>query len=216
MGGTPESQRNAMSASETVLSVPAAAAKRRSIRSYAPDALPQADIETILRETSLAPSAWNLQPWRFVVVRDAAVKQKLAAAAYNQKQVTGAPAVIVLYTDMADTLARVDEIIRPGASAEQVAGFRGMIDGAFAKQSGPDREAWGYAQGFIALGYLLLAAESHGYATSPMAGFDPEAVKQVLDLPAHVRVPALVAIGRGAEEGMPHHRHALERIVRHV
>lgn len=47
-----------------------------------------------------------------------------------------------------------------------------------------------------------------------MAGFDVDTVKRVLGLPGHVRIPALVAIGRGAEEGFPHHRHALERIVR--
>ena len=47
-----------------------------------------------------------------------------------------------------------------------------------------------------------------------MAGFDAEKVKQLLGLPSHVRVPALVAIGRGVEEGFPHHRHELSRIVR--
>ena len=47
-----------------------------------------------------------------------------------------------------------------------------------------------------------------------MAGFDADAVKALLGLPPHARIPALVAIGRGAEEGYDHHRHALGRIVR--
>ena len=203
-----------MHVAEKLLTVPAAAAKRRSIRAYTPDAPPQADLDAILHETSLAPSAWNLQPWRFVVVRDPALKTKLAGAAYNQKQVTAAPVVIALYTDMADTLAHLDEVVRPGATAEQLAGFRKKVEGAFANQDETAREAWAHAQGFIALGYLLLSAESHGYATSPMAGFDPEAVKKLLGLPGHVRVPALVALGRAAEAGQPHHRHGLERITR--
>jgi nitroreductase len=59
----------------------------------------------------------------------------------------------------------------------------------------------GAAQGNIALGFLLLAAEGLGYQTSAMAGFDPEAIKQLLGLPANVRVNALVAVGKGAEEG---------------
>ena len=203
-----------MHTTENLLSVSAAAERRRSIRAYTPEPLPQADLEAILGDARLAPSAWNLQPWRYVVVRDPAVKAKLAAAAYQQRQVTAAPAVIVLYTDMADTLAHLDEVVRPGATDEQRQGFRRSIEGAFGGKSEAEREAWGYAQGFTALGFLLLSAEARGYATSPMGGFNPEAVKELLGLPAHVRVPALVAIGRAAEDGLPHHRHDLARIAR--
>ncbi len=205
-----------MSTSLQPLSVSAAAAHRHSIRAYQPGPIPAADLDAILADTALAPSAWNLQPWRFVVVSDPAIKQQLAAAAYNQRQVLSAPAVFVLYTDMADTLAHLDDLVRPGATREQTDGFRKMVEGAFAAQGDAEREAWGAAQGFIALGYLLLAAEARGYATSPMAGFEPEKVKALLGLPAHVRVDALVSIGHAAEEGQPHHRHALARIRRVV
>ena len=196
------------------LSVPDAAHVRRSIRAYAPDPVPQADLDAILRETALAPSAFNLQPWRFVVIRDAAAKQRLAGAAYQQKQVTAAPAVIVIYSDMADTLAHLDEVTRPGATPEQAEGFAKMIQGYFGPRSEAEREEWGHQQGFIALGYLLLTATAHGYATSAMGGFDEAAVKQVMALPAGARVVALVAMGRAGEEGIPHHRHDLARIVR--
>ena len=198
------------------LSVPDAAHARHSIRAYSPEPIPQASIDTILRETSLAPSAFNLQPWRFVVVTDVAAKQRLAGAAYRQKQVTAAPVVFAIFSDMADTLEHLDQIMRPGASPEQVAGFRKMIAGAFASKTEAEREEWGHEQGFIALGYLLLTATAHGYATSPMSGFDEAAVKQVLELPASARVVALVAMGRAAEEGAPHHRHDLTRIVRKI
>jgi nitroreductase len=200
----------------TLPSVPEAAASRRSIRAYTPEPVPAADLEIILGEAAMAPSAFNLQPWRFVVVKDEATKRRLAEAAYHQRQVTAAPAVIVLYTDMADTLEHLDELVRPGSDARQLEGFRATVMGSFAGKDPAEREAWGYAQGFIALGYLLLSAEARGYATSPMGGFQPEAVKQLLGLPAHVRIPALVAIGRGAEEGAPRHRHGLERIARVV
>jgi nitroreductase len=205
-----------MSTTTLPLSVPDAAHVRRSIRAYASTPVPQADLDAILLETSMAPSAFNLQPWRFVVVTDADAKQRLSGAAYRQKQVTAAPAVIAIYTDMADTLAHLDEVTRPGASPEQAAGFRKMIDGYFGTRSADEREAWGQQQGFIALGYLLLAATSHGYATSPMGGFDPEGVKTALGLPANTRVVALVALGLAAEEGTPHHRHELHRIVRTI
>lgn len=197
-----------------ILSVREAAERRRSIRAYEPGPIPREDLDEILRVTSLAPSAFNLQPWRFLVVETPEVKNALAAAAYNQPQVHSAPAVIVLYTDMADTLANLDEVFHPGMDEVQRDSSRAMILGSFAGNSAAEREAWGAEQGNIALGYLLLSAEAHGYQTSPMLGFDPDAVKKLLGLPDHVRIPALVAIGRGAQTGFDHHRHALDRIVR--
>ncbi|GJG88280.1 NADH dehydrogenase [Gemmatimonadetes bacterium T265] len=198
------------------LSVAAAAERRRSIRAYSPEPIPHDDLEAIFDVVRRAPSAFNAQPWRFVVVESPAMKDRLVAAANNQRQVRSAPATIVLYTDMADTLAELESTQHPGMDPERRAGQAGGIRRSFGAQSEAEREAWAYAQGHIALGYLVLAAESLGYQTSPMAGFDPEAVKQLLGLPAHVRVPALVAIGRGTEERLSHHRHAHDRVVRYV
>jgi nitroreductase len=200
----------------TLLDVKEAAARRRSIRAYEPDSMPAPDLEAILDVVRLAPSAFNVQPWRFVVVRDAAVKARLAEAAFNQRQVHSAPAVLVLYTDMRDALAHVEETVHPGMPPEKAAAAAAHVRNVMGKQTEAERETWAAGQGHIALGYLLLAAEAHGYQTSPMSGFDAARVKALLGLPEHVHVPALVAIGRGAEEGFPHHRHALERIVREV
>ncbi|HEX2778746.1 MAG TPA: nitroreductase family protein [Gemmatimonadaceae bacterium] len=196
-----------------LLSVPEAATARRSIRLYKPEPVPREDIERILDTVRLAPSAFNVQPWRFVVVTDPELKARLGVAANGQRQVTGAPAVIVLYTDMQDVLRNAEEIVHPGVPADRrdatIAGFRA----SWAAKSDAEREHWGAGQGNIALGYLLLAAASYGYATSAMLGFDPKKVKDALGLPAHVMIPAMVAIGRADEDGFTHHRHPLERIV---
>ena len=199
---------------DTLLDVREAAARRRSIRAFEQSPIPAADLEAILDVVRLAPSAFNVQPWRFVVVETPEVKAKLAEAALNQRQVTSAPAVLVLYTDMQDALAHIEETVHPGMGAEGVAKTASYLRDTFGRQSEADREAWAAAQGHIALGYLLLAAEAHGYQTSPMAGFDAAKVKALLDLPVNARIPAIVAIGRGAEEGFSHHRHPLDRIVR--
>ena len=198
----------------TLLDVREAAARRRSIRAFDQRPIPAEDLEAILETVRLAPSAFNVQPWRFVIVRTPEVKAELAAAAFDQRQVHSAPAVLVLYTDMQDALATLDETIHPGIQGEKRVGTVARVRGLFAKQSPEEQEAWAAGQGYIALGYLLLTAESFGYQTSPMTGFDAERVKKLLGLPAHVRVPALVAIGRGVEEGFSHHRHPLSRIVR--
>jgi nitroreductase len=134
------------------------------------------------------------------------------AAAYRQKQVTGAPAVIVLYSDMADVLAKAEETVHPGMAGRRDEVAKSMR-GTWAARTAAERESWGAGQSYIALGYLLLAAQSMGYATSPMLGFDAAQVKRVLDLPEHVTIPALVAIGVADEEGFPHHRHSVDRVA---
>src|SRR5580658_7388610 len=100
-----------------VLSVADAARQRRSIRQFDPTPIPREDLEEIFEVVRLAPSAFNAQPWRFVVVETPELKEKLVAAANNQRQVRSAPAVIVLYTDMADTLNSLDDVMQPGMDA---------------------------------------------------------------------------------------------------
>ncbi len=202
--------------STALLSVTEAAEARRSIRKYDPALIPREHLSEILRVAGLAPSPWNLQPWRFVIVEDAAVKSKLQEAAYGQAQVGGAPAVIVMYSDMTDALATVEETVHPGMRGPAGDKAAADIRATFAGYGDADRAAWGYAESNIALGFLLLAAQAHGYSTSPMLGFNPDAVKSLLSLPGDARLPALIAIGIAAEEGFPHHRHSLDRIARFV
>lgn len=204
------------STASEVMTVTEAAEARRSIRKYEPTPIPRAHIEEIIRIAGLAPSPWNLQPWRFVIVEDTAIKSQLQAAAYGQPQVGAAPAVIVMYSDMTDAINTVEETVHPGMKGPQGDKAAADIRATFGGFSDADRAAWGNAESNIALGYLLLAAQSHGYSTSPMLGFMPDKVKELLSLPADSRIPALIAIGRGAEEGFPHHRHPLERITRFV
>jgi nitroreductase len=201
-----------MSYETATMTVTESAEARRSIRAFSPEPVPEDDLREILRVAGLAPSAFNVQPWRWVVVREPELKAQLGAAAYGQKQVTGAPAVIVLYSDMSDALDRIEETVHPGMAnrRDEVAK---SLRGTWAARTAAERESWGAGQSYIALGYLLLAAQSMGYATSPMLGFDAAAVKRVLGLPEHVTVPALVAIGMPEEEGFPHHRHALDRVA---
>ena len=194
-------------------SVKEATLTRRSIRKFKTDAIPQQQLEEILSLTQRAPSAWNLQPWRYVVVTNPELKAKLQEAAFNQGQITSAPAVIVMYSDMKNTLETVKEVIHPGVPADQLENRVNGVLQAFAKNSEIQTETWGAGQSYIALGYLMLVAQSFGYSSSPMLGFNPTKVKEILGLPENVMVPALLPIGIAAEEGSSHHRHAVERIT---
>ncbi|WP_412026565.1 nitroreductase family protein [Deinococcus yunweiensis] len=196
------------------LTVTEAIETRRSIRKFVQEPMDAGDLREILRLASLAPSAWNAQTWRFAVVQSPEVKEQLKAAAYGQGQITSAPAVIVVYSDMEDTLNTVEETAHPGMGEEGRTGARKTFEGAFGAQDVAQRGAWGLSQANIAFGFLMLAARGKGYDTVPMLGFNPQAVKELLGLPEHVQFAGLLPIGKRAEEGFPHHRHSVERITK--
>lgn len=101
--------RTSFDADSTITDAAEAADSRRSIRRYDSARIPEADLRELLRLAGRAPSAFNAQPWRFVVVQDAELKSRLSAAAYGQQQIVRAPATIVMYSDMRDALQRMPE-----------------------------------------------------------------------------------------------------------
>ena len=188
--------------------------RRRSIREYGPGPITGDEVREIVELAGRAPSAWNLQPWRFVAVTDPEVKERLQAAAFGQPQVGRAPVVLVLYGDMVDALARIDSAIHPDTPEEARARIRQGIERFFAGLDAASRDQWGRAQVNIALGYLLLVLESRGYGSSPMLGFDPNAVRSLLGLPDHAEVAALVAFGTPAESGKASQRLDVHELFR--
>lgn len=198
---------------KNVLSVKEAIESRKSIRKYVQAPMSQEELQEVLSLVQLAPSAWNLQPWRFHVITDSALKEKLQEAAYGQQQVTSAPAVIVVTSDMEDVLAHLEETVHPGYAEDQKQGHIDNMNSIFGAMSVEERGQWGLTQTNIALGFLLVAAQGLGYSTVPMLGFDQAKVRELLGLPEHVLFAGLVPIGVGTEEGYPHHRLSLDKIV---
>jgi nitroreductase len=192
------------------------ATHRRSIRRYRSEPIPEADLWALLHIASRAPSAWNLNPWRFIVVRDAEAKSQLAKAAFGQSQVDAASAVIVLYSDMVSSLANVDEVLQPAWPQLRREKTRAGILAHFAKMTPQQRDQWGTSQTYIALGYLLLAAEAFGLGSSPIIGFDQASVKTQFQLPDHAEIAALVALGYPDEVGLDPHRLPIESTTRFV
>lgn len=198
---------------QTTKTVQQAIDERCSIRRFQPEPIPQQDLEEILRQAGQAPSAWNVQPWRFVVVTDPETKTLLQEAAYGQKQVTSAPAVILVTSDMEEFLAHIEETLHPGMDEERRAREKAQLESIFGKQSVEQRGQWGLTQTNIALGFLMLAVQGMGYNSVPMLGFDQAKVRQILGLPEHVLFAAMLPIGKKAEEGHTKFRLPLEKTV---
>ena len=174
---------------------------RRATDSFAAEPISAGDLEEILRAGLEAPSSYNLQPWRFVVVRDLQQRRKLRAAAMDQKKVEEAPVVIVACGDTLGWREDLEEVIRLG----QAHGIGGDVWAERKRRrknvtadlgSHPNISMGVAKQTMIAATTMMWMAEALGYDTGPMEGFDEEEVRMVLGIPRHVRVLFLLAIGR--------------------
>lgn len=199
---------------QKMLSVDDAIQSRHSIRKFVQEPIPKEDLNQIFELVRLTPSAWNLQPWRFHVATDTQLKEKLQEAAYGQQQVTSAPAVVLVISDMEDVLANLAETVHPGLPPERQQAEVANLSSFFGGMSVEERGQWGLTQTNIALGFLLVSIQGLGYASVPMLGFDQEKVKELLALPEHVKFAAMVPFGRADGEGYAHHRFELDKIVK--
>ena len=182
--------------------------ERRATPSFEDVPIHNADLEKIIRAGLEAPSGYNTQPWRFVVVRDHEQKKKLRAAAFRQPKVEQASAMIVACGDpLGWKDGDLEEMLRISAQhgfndpAEQekirqaVSGFLGGPPGKAAGIE-PTFDLWANRQTMIAFTTMMWAAETLGYDTAPMEGFMEDQVKALLNIPQRVRVVAMLAVGR--------------------
>jgi nitroreductase len=190
---------------------------RRATRSFKPDeVVPDEYLDAILSFGAQAPSGYNLQPWRFIVVRDEENRQRLKRAAMNQAKVAEAPVVIIAVGVKSDLEQRADHVLREGAR-RGVGKFEEVERakrGAMKFLSTIPLDLWLNRHTMIAMTTMMLVAESYGFDTAPMEGFDPEAVKREFSIPAEEEVVALLAIGRAQEVDKPYPgRFPLEHII---
>lgn len=136
----------------------------------------------------LSPSSGGLQPWKFVVVTDPAVREKLVPAAFGQTQVRDASHLVVFTAKTNFGEADVDAHLRHAAAVKQVsleklAGLRAMLLGGIVAAKDPAaREAWAARQTYLALGVLVAAAAVLGIDATPMEGFQPAQFDAILGL----------------------------------
>lgn len=141
-------------AANRLLDAKQAVLTRRSIRKFKQEPVPQGTLEEILSLALKAPSAWNSQPWRFVVVRDPSLKIKLRATANDQSQVTSAPVVIVLYSDMKDALERAGEVMHPGIPEAERPARLESIRASFASKTKRRARSLGHGPELHRAGFL--------------------------------------------------------------
>ena len=172
--------------------------ERRATNHFLPDEVPEEYLNAILRFGAQAPSGYNLQPWRFIVVRDAENRKRLQSVAYNQPKVAEAPVVIIAFGMKEEWKERAGEVFREGAErgAGNIETWEQARDGAVGALSQAPMNVWVNRHTMIAVTTIMLVAEAYGFDTAPMEGFDGEGVKREFGLPDEAEVVALLAIGR--------------------
>ena len=177
--------------------------QRRSVKGYDPNHKLTPDEETQLLEAAIqAPTSFNIQHWRFVILRDPELRQKIRKEFGNdQAQMTDA-SLLVLFT--ADMKAWAKEPQRYWQNApEEVANL--LVNWIEPFHEGREWLQRDEAQRSIgmAMQTLMLAAKGMGYDSCPMIGFDIEKVAELINLPEdHVMGP-MVAIGKKVKEPWP-------------
>jgi len=159
---------------------------RRSIRAFTNEEVSEEEVQKLIDAARRAPSAGNIQPWEFVIVRDPKIKQELSVAALNQNFIKEAPVVIVVCADEARS---------SWGYGSRGASLYCLQDTAAAIQN------------------LLLAACALGLGTCWVGAFHENEVAKVINTPRNVRPIAIIPVGHPAEKPRARPKRSISEIV---
>lgn len=190
--------------------------------------VPPEKVDRILEAARLAPSSYGLQPYSVLVVEDEALREKIRPVALNQPQITESSHLLVFAAWDTVTEDHVDEFIRltadeRGINPADLDDYRNMIKGTVSGFPSPrENFHWAAKQAYLALGTALVEAAVQRVDASPMEGFDPERLDELLGLrERNLRSVVLMALGyRNTEKdwlaGLKKVRWPREKLVVHL
>ncbi|MGV8142285.1 MAG: NAD(P)H-dependent oxidoreductase [Candidatus Pacearchaeota archaeon] len=164
------------------------------------------ELHELLEVMRLSPSSFGLQPWKFIIVKNKDVRQKIRAAAWDQPQVTEASHLIVLCAKKDVTHQDIKKYIEKIAShraisTESLKGFEDMMIGFRNARSNSEIADWAKRQVYIPLGMMLSACARKKIDACPMEGFNPNLVDEILGLESKgFTSVALCGIGHRAHD----------------
>jgi len=149
--------------------------------------IPSETWEAIEESMVLTPSSFGLQPWKFIVVTDPEVKQKLLPHSWNQQQVVDCSHLVVLAAQGPIGEAELDTLIDKthalrGGEKENLQFYRDIMGGFVAKMSDEQLIVWAKNQVYIALGQLMASAAFLKVDSCPMEGITPTEYDKILEL----------------------------------
>lgn len=175
---------------------------RRSVKHYDRCyVMPDEDIEELLTLAALSPTAFNIQHWRFVVVKNPELRKQIRNAAWDQAQITDCSLLLVLCADL-NAWQKEPQRYWHNAPKDVQNFILPAIDDYYRDKEQVQRDEAMRSCG-IAAQTLMLSAKAMGYDSCPMDGFDFSAVAKLINLPDDHLISMFIAIGKGLEEASP-------------
>ena len=176
--------------------------ERRSVKHYdANHKLTDDEINHLMSLAVLSPTSFNMQNWRFVVIKDTETRKQIRAAAWDQAQVTDSSLLIVI---CADLKAWKDN---PGQywvnAPKEAQDFLVPAMSPFYEDKDELQRDEAMRSCGIAAQTIMLAAKSMGYDSNPMIGFDPDKVAEIIKLPENHVISMLMVVGKQTQSAMP-------------
>lgn len=175
--------------------------ERRSINFFETDMdIPEGTLKELLEVANLAPSSFNLQPWKVVVVRERERKRVLRQCAFDQPKVEEASVVLIL---VADPVAKEENIERMLDSWQEFGymkpemreTYKGMADNLYGTPESLKRKLFAVKNTSLFAMNLMIVAKGMGLETHPMDGFDEDCIKKEFNIPEDKVIPMLIAVG---------------------
>ena len=173
---------------------------RRSVKNFDPEyIMPEEDLAELIRLTKLAPSSFNMQNYRLLVVRDMEIRKQIRNVAWDQAHVTDSSVLFIL---CADLKAHQEDPSRYWSHAPQeVQDIIGpMIKPFYEGNERLIRDEAIRSTGLAGM-TLMLAAKGLGYDSCPMIGFDSEKVAELIKLPPHYALSFMIPVGMKTQNG---------------
>ncbi|MDX1668592.1 MAG: nitroreductase family protein [Limnobacter sp.] len=175
---------------------------RRAVKHYDADHELTTEEELKLLSAAIqAPTSFNIQHWRFVVIRDKDLRKKVREVGNDQAQMTDASLLILMTADMKAWAKQPERYFKdaPKEVSNLLVGWMGPFhEGREWLQRDEAQRSIG-----MAMQNLMLAAKAMGYESCPMIGFDLDKVAELVNLPEDHVIGPLVAIGKGTQPANP-------------
>ena len=175
---------------------------RRSVKHFDPDhIMSEAEITELMQHAILSPTAFNIQHWRFVQVKDKEKRQQIQQASWGQMQVTEASLLLIVCADL-NAWEKQPERYWKNAPKEVQDYLLPAIEDYYTNHHQAQRDECFRSCGIAAMNVMLMA-KGMGYDSCPMDGFDFDQVAKIIELPHDHIITMMITIGKKREAARP-------------
>ncbi|CUH75748.1 Major NAD(P)H-flavin oxidoreductase [Tritonibacter multivorans] len=169
--------------------------------------VPEDKVDQIVEAVRMAPTSSGLQPFELLVVTNTEIREQIKPVSWNQSQITDGSHLLVFAVWDNYSAERIDAVTQQmaderGGMNDMLAGYYDNLKKMYLPRDAEENYAHAARQAYIALGFALAAAAELEVDSTPMEGFDPKAVDEILGLKEKgLRSVLLLPLGYRAEEG---------------